>query len=72
MRLVSEILDRLTGLTALRERVDRTAEQVEKLAEWNLELDRRVARVEASGAAPRSVRPLLPKPATKRRTKRRS
>ena len=72
MSLVSEILDRLTGLTALRERVDRTAEQVEKLADWNLELDRRVTRMEASGAAPRSARPLLRKPATKRRTKRRS
>ena len=70
MSLVSEILDRLTGLSALRERVDRTSDQVEKLAEWNLELDRRVTRMEASVTAPRSAKPSLPKTTTKSRVKR--
>ncbi len=65
MRLVAEILVRSTGLTALRERVDRTADQIEKLASWSLELDRRVTRLEAVSAPARGGR-ALPKPAKRR------
>lgn len=51
MSLVTELLERLAGVAALREKVHDTADRVERLAEWTLDLDRRVARLEGAQAA---------------------
>lgn len=56
MSLVTELLERLAGVAVLKARVDDTAERVEQLAEWLLELDRRVTRVESVPAAVQAPR----------------
>ena len=60
MSLVTELLERLAGVAALKEKVDDTADRVERLAEWTLDLDRRVARIEGAQAAGRKP-PRLPR-----------
>ncbi|MBI2752839.1 MAG: hypothetical protein HYX46_04895 [Betaproteobacteria bacterium] len=50
MSLVTELLERLAGVAALKEKVNDTADRVERLAEWTLDLDRRVARIEGAQA----------------------
>jgi hypothetical protein len=56
--LVTELLERLAGVAVLKERVNDAAQRVERLAEWTLELDRRVTRIEGAQAArQRSLRP---------------
>jgi chromosome segregation ATPase len=50
MSLVTELLERLAGVAILKEKVNDTAERVDRLAEWLLELDRRVTRVEMTQA----------------------
>jgi hypothetical protein len=56
--LVTELLERLAGVAVLKERVNDAAQRVERLAEWTLELDRRVTRIEGAQAA----RQALPRP----------
>lgn len=56
MSLVTELLERLAGVAVLKEKVNDTADRVERLAEWLLDLDRRVARIEGSQRAPRKPR----------------
>lgn len=60
MSLVTEVLERLAGVAVLREKVDDTAERVERLGEWTLDLDRRVTRVESAQSVRRAP-PRLPK-----------
>lgn len=60
MSLITELLERLAGVAVLREKVDDTAERVERLGEWTLDLDRRVTRVESAQSARRAP-PRLPK-----------
>ncbi len=52
MSLVTELLERLAGVALLKARVNDTADRVERLGEWMLELDRRVTRVESTQALP--------------------
>ncbi len=59
MSLVSEILDRLSGVALVRERLGETSRRVERLAEYLLDHERRLARLEA--------RVLEPPPAGRRR-----
>jgi chromosome segregation ATPase len=56
MSLVTELLERLAGVAMLKEKVNDTAERVERLSEWLLELDRRVARIEGAQRPPRRPR----------------
>ena len=48
MSLVTELLERLAGVALLKAKVNDTADRVERLGEWMLELDRRVTRVEST------------------------
>lgn len=56
MSLVTELLERLAGVAMLKEKVNDTAERVERLSGWLLELDRRVARIEGAQRLPRKPR----------------
>jgi hypothetical protein len=47
MSVVTELLERLAGVALLKAKVNDTADRVERLGEWMLELDRRVTRVES-------------------------
>ena len=60
MSLVTELLERLAGVATLKEKVNDTAERVERLADWVLDLDLRVTRVESTYAA-FQVPPRLPR-----------
>lgn len=53
MSLVSEILDRLSGVSIVRERLGETAQRVERLAERLLDHERRLARLETLILEPR-------------------
>ena len=53
MSLVTELLERLAGVAMLKEKVNDTADRVERLGEWMLELDRRVTRVESAQSSSR-------------------
>jgi hypothetical protein len=53
MSLLTELLERLAGVAMLKEKVGDTAERVERLSDWLLELDRRVARIEGAQGASR-------------------
>lgn len=52
MSIVTELLERLAGVALLKAKVNDTADRVERLGEWMLELDRRVTRVESGQAVP--------------------
>lgn len=52
MSVVTEILERLAGVALLKAKVNETADRVERLGEWVLELDRRVTRVESAHPLP--------------------
>ncbi|MCC6211146.1 MAG: hypothetical protein IT513_08915 [Burkholderiales bacterium] len=54
--MVAELLERLAGVALLKAKVNDTADRVERLGEWLLELDRRVTRVES--AKPPRRRPI--------------
>lgn len=56
MSLVTELLERLAGVAMLKEKVNDAADRVERLAQWLLELDRRVARIEGSQRPARKPR----------------
>ena len=46
MSLVSELLDRLSGVAVVRERLGETAQRLERLAERMLDHERRLTRLE--------------------------
>ena len=52
MSLVTELLERLAGVALLKAKLNDTADRVERLGEWMLELDRRVTRVESAQPLP--------------------
>ncbi|MFN0299471.1 MAG: hypothetical protein ACKVQU_03855 [Burkholderiales bacterium] len=56
MSLVTEILDRLTGLAAVKAQLDTTAADVRRLADWMLDHEKRVLRIEA-GLSPKDRAP---------------
>lgn len=64
MSLVTEILDRLTGIAIVRAKLDETTQRVETIGAWLLDHEKRILRLEASieraaSAVPRPKR--LPK-----------
>lgn len=62
MSVLTEILDRLSGVAMVRERVTDTARRVEALAERVLDHERRLIRLETLvGAAQIPPPPRLPK-----------
>ncbi len=57
MSLITELLERLAGVALLKAKVSDTADRVERLGEWMLELDRRVTRVESTQTRPARQKP---------------
>lgn len=49
MSLLTEILDRLSGVTAVREKLDATAVRVEKLGDMLLNHEKRLLTLEITG-----------------------
>lgn len=60
MSLVTDILDRLSGIAAVREHLNMTSQRVEKLADLMIDHERRLIRLEA-GAPPQKPAPRLRK-----------
>ena len=63
MSLVTEILDRLTGLAVVKAQLDTTAAEVRKLGDWLLDIEKRVIRLESgfpSGRPATARQPRLP------------
>lgn len=58
MSLVTKILDRLSGIAAVREHLNMTSQHVEKLADLLIDHERRLIRLEA-GAPPHKPAPRL-------------
>ena len=60
MSLITELLDRLSGVAVVRERLADTAKRVDSLADRLLDHERRITRLETLGlqAPPGGVRPL--------------
>ena len=59
MSLIAEILDRLSGVAVVRERLGATSQRVERLAERMLDHERRLMRLETlilEAPAPRAKR----------------
>ncbi len=46
MSVITELLDRLSGITVVKERLSETVRRVEQLGERVLEHDRRLTRIE--------------------------
>jgi len=62
MSLVTEILDRLTGIAVVKAQLDITAEEVRKMGDWLLDIEKRVIRLESGvplGAPATARRPRL-------------
>jgi len=51
MSLVTEILERLSGIAIVREKLDYTAKNVDKVADWLLDHERRITTLEVKQAA---------------------
>lgn len=47
MSVITEILDRLSGIAAVREQLNMTSQRVEKLADLMMDHERRLIRMEA-------------------------
>jgi hypothetical protein len=52
MSLVTEILDRLTGIAIVRAKLDETTQRVETMGAWLLDHEKRNLRLEASTQRP--------------------
>ena len=48
MSLVTDILDRLTGLAVVKAQLDTTAADVRRMGDWLLDLEKRVIRLESA------------------------
>jgi hypothetical protein len=64
MSLITDILDRLTGLAVVKAQLDITTGEVRRMSDWLLDLEKRAIRLE-SAAAPSAPatrkRPRLPR-----------
>jgi len=49
--LVTEILERLSGIAIVREKLDYTAKNVDKVADWLLDHERRITTLEVKQPA---------------------
>lgn len=62
MSTISDILDRLSGVTALKERLADTNRNVDRSLTWLLEHEKRLIHLEAGGRpAPARSSPRLPR-----------
>jgi hypothetical protein len=64
MSLVTDILDRLTGLAVVKAQLDTTAAEVRRMGDWLLDHEKRVIRLESvapSSAPATPERPRLPR-----------
>lgn len=60
MSLVTEMLDRLSGIAAVREQLNMTSHRVEKLADLMIDHEKRLIRLEVAGASAPASKPVLP------------
>ena len=51
MSLVTDILERLSGIAVVREKLDDTAKRVDKVADWLLDHERRITTLEVKQPA---------------------
>ena len=51
MSLITEILDRLTGLAVIKAQLDSTASDVRRMGDWLLDLEKRTIRLESQTTA---------------------
>lgn len=51
MSLVTDILDRLSGIAVVREQLNETTRNVERLADWLLDHEKRLTTIEAKRPA---------------------
>ena len=51
MSLVAEILDRLSGVAVVREKLNETAGRIDKMGEWLLDHEKRLTTMEATRPA---------------------
>ncbi len=58
MSLVTEILDRLSSIAAVREQLNMTSQRVEKLADMLIDHERRLIRLEVSGPSAPTPKPV--------------
>ena len=61
MSVVTEILDRLTGISTVAERLAETGRKLDRLGDAALDHERRLIRLEILSAPAKSRRGLLPK-----------
>jgi DNA-binding MurR/RpiR family transcriptional regulator len=54
MSLVTDILERLSGIAIVREKLDDTTKRVDKVADWLLDHERRITTLEAKQSATKS------------------
>lgn len=52
MSTITEILDRLSGIAAVKERLAETAKNVDRSLNWLLDHEKRLIRLESGGALP--------------------
>lgn len=62
MSLISEILDRLSGVAAVRERLAETGQRVSTLTDWVVDHEKRLTRLETVIAVGRQTKRLPKKP----------
>jgi hypothetical protein len=61
MSLVTDILDRLTGLAVVKAQLDTTAVEVRRMGDWLLDLEKRVIRLESVAPPSASAKPKRPR-----------
>lgn len=63
MSVITEVLDRLSGIAVVRAKLEQTTQNVDKLGDWVLDHEKRLTALETQSR-------LLPAPARKKRKKR--
>jgi hypothetical protein len=61
MSLVTDILDRLTGLAVVKVQLDMTATEVRRMGDWLLDHEKRLIRLESSSQPGPSAAPQQPR-----------
>ena len=51
MSMVTDILERLSGIAVVREKLNDTAQRIDKVADWLLDHEKRITTLEATQSA---------------------
>ena len=52
MSMVTDILERLSGIAVVREKLNDTTQRIDKMADWLLDHEKRITTLEATWSAP--------------------